>query len=359
MAELIVEGLSKSYGGRPVLETIDLSVRSGSLVAILGASGSGKTTLLRMICGFDQPDAGTIRIDGILMSGAGLHMPPEGRKIGYVAQDGALFPHLSVADNVLFGLARGERRDRRRLGELLAMVGLPAGFAGRTPDQLSGGEQQRVALARALAPGPRLVLLDEPFSALDAALRTETRNVVMAALSAAGATALLVTHDQPEALSMGNPVAVLRHGRMAQVASPGELYRAPADVDIARFVGEAMIVAGTAGNGKVTCALGTLPLAAGMPEGNVDVLIRPEQIRLVPFRYGAGVWAKVNGVKFFGPDAIVQLTAVQDGLALSFTARVAGHRAPQPDQEVSAVVEGELITFASNREPRSSTNPIE
>lgn len=345
MAELIIEGLTKSYGGRPVLENIDLSVRSGSLVAILGASGSGKTTLLRLICGFDQRDAGTIRIDGILMSGAGVHLPPEGRKIGYVAQDGALFPHLSVADNVLFGLGRAERRDRGRLAELLAMVGLPVGFADRMPDQLSGGEQQRVALARALAPEPRLVLMDEPFSALDAALRIETRNVVMAALSAAGATALLVTHDQPEALSMGDPVAVLWRGRMAQVASPSTLYRVPADVEIARFVGEAMIVAGTASEGKVVCALGKLPIMAGMPEGEVDVLIRPEQIRLVPFRYGAGVWARVNSVRFFGPDAIVQLTAAQDGQDLHFTARVAGQRAPQPDQEVSAVVEGELVTF--------------
>ncbi|MCZ8545158.1 TOBE domain-containing protein, partial [Mesorhizobium qingshengii] len=140
--------------------------------------------------------------------------------------------------------------------------------------------------------------------------------------------------------------------RMAQVASPGELYRVPADVDVARFVGEAIILPGTASKGEVTCALGKLPLAAGS-EGSVDVLIRPEQIRLVPFRYGAGVWAKVNGVKFFGPDAIVQLTAVQDSLTLSFTARVAGHRAPQPGQEVSAVVEGEVVSFAASGRSKS------
>jgi len=212
---------------------------------------------------------------------------------------------------------------------------------------LSGGEQQRVALARALAPNPRLVLLDEPFSALDAALRAETRQVVAMALSAAGATAVLVTHDQPEALSMGDPVAVLRHGRLVQVANPRLLYHAPNDVDLASFVGEAVIMRGLAKDGRVLCALGNLPLGPNMPEGEVEVLIRPEQIRLVPFRYGAGVWAKVDDVKFFGPDAAVRLTALQEGARLSFTARVVGHRAPQPYDEVSAVVEGDVVTFRS------------
>lgn len=345
MSELILEGLRKSYGGRPVLTGVELRVTSGSLVAILGASGSGKTTLLRLICGFDRADAGTITIDGFTVSAPGVHVPPEGRRVGYVAQDGALFPHLSVADNILFGLVRAERRSRKDLGALLDMVGLPAHFAERAPQQLSGGEQQRVALARALAPKPRLVLLDEPFSALDAAMRSETRQVVANALATAGATAVLVTHDQPEALSMGDPVAVLRCGQMVQVASPGELYRAPADAEIARFVGDAVIFAGAAAAGKVLCPLGNLLLAPGMAEGSVDVLIRPEQIRLVPFRYGAGVWAKVTAVTFLGPDAIVVLAATRDASPISFTARVAGHRAPALGDEVSAVVEGEVATW--------------
>ena len=345
MAELVVTGLGKSYGGRKVLDDVSLNVRSGALVAILGASGSGKTTLLRVICGFERADAGSIVIDGLTMSGPGVHVPPDRRKIGYVAQDGALFPHLTVADNILFGLARGERKARTRLGELLDMVGLPPAFAERSPQQLSGGEQQRVALARALAPKPRLVLLDEPFSALDAALRADTRQVVAAALTAAGATALLVTHDQPEALSMGDPVAVLRRGHLVQVANPRALYHVPSDADLAGFVGEAVIMRGLASEGRVVCALGNLPLGPNMPDGEVDVLIRPEQIRLVPFRYGAGVWAKVEDVKFFGPDAAVRLTALQEGATLSFTARVVGHRAPQPQDEVSAVVEGDVVTF--------------
>src|SRR5665213_396449 len=199
MSKLVIEGLKKSYGGPPILDGVDLTIRSGSLLAVLGASGSGKTTLLRLIAGFERAEAGRILVDGQVLSSAEVHVPPERRRIGYVAQDGALFPHLSVADNVLFGLPRRERQARQGLAELLDMVGLPFALAERGPHQLSGGEQQRVALARALAPKPSLVLLDEPFSALDAALRLETRRVVADALSAAGATALLVTHDHPAA----------------------------------------------------------------------------------------------------------------------------------------------------------------
>jgi iron(III) transport system ATP-binding protein len=347
MSNLVIEGLKKSYGGTAILDGVDLTIRSGSLLAVLGASGSGKTTLLRLIAGFERSEAGRILVDGQLLSSAEVHLPPERRRIGYVAQDGALFPHLSVADNVLFGLPRRERHAHQRLAELLDMVGLPLALAERGPHQLSGGEQQRVALARALAPKPSLVLLDEPFSALDAALRLETRRVVADALSAAGATALLVTHDQPEALSMGDVVAVLRHGQLVQAANPRDLYRFPADAEAARFVGDAVLLRGLATDGRVTCALGTLTPAPGMPEGIVDVLIRPEQIRLVPFRYGAGVWAKVVAVTFFGPDAIVGLRATQNGAEISFTARVVGHRAPKAGEDVSAVVEGDVVTYTA------------
>jgi iron(III) transport system ATP-binding protein len=229
MAALSITGLTKGFGDHTVLRELDLNVASGQLVAVLGASGSGKTTLLRLLCGFERADGGTIVLDGRTVAAPGLHVPPERRRIGYVAQEGALFPHLSIADNVLFGLPRRERRDTARAVALLAAVGLPASYAGRGPHQISGGEQQRVALARALAPSPSLVLLDEPFSALDAALRAETRQATAAALSAVGATALLVTHDQAEALSMGDQVAVLRGGRLVQVASPRVLYGHPAD----------------------------------------------------------------------------------------------------------------------------------
>ena len=251
MAALQVQGVRKAFDRQPVLQGVDLAVGAGRLVAILGRSGSGKTTLLRLICGFERVDAGEIAIDGQRVSTPALRLPPEQRRIGYVAQEGALFPHLTVAANVLFGLPRAARRERHRAEALLEMVGLPAAYAARWPHELSGGEQQRVALARALAPAPRLVLLDEPFSSLDAALRVETREAVAAALRQAGATALLVTHDQAEALSLGQEVAVLRAGRVVQMATPEVLYRQPADAELARFVGEAVLLPGVADGGQV------------------------------------------------------------------------------------------------------------
>ncbi|MDQ0392768.1 ABC transporter ATP-binding protein [Labrys monachus] len=339
MAELVIEGLAKSFGGRQVLSAIDLTVPSGSLLAILGASGSGKTTLLRLICGFEQAEAGSIRIDGRPVAGKGLHEPPERRRIGYVAQEGALFPHLDVAANIVFGLPRRQRAARHRVAELLDMVGLPAGFASRQPHQLSGGEQQRVALARALAPEPRLVLLDEPFSSLDTALRAETREAVAAALAAAGATAVLVTHDQPEALSMADPVAVLRGGRLIQVATPEELYRRPVDAALARFVGEAVLLPGLSDGVSVRCSLGQLTLAAGMPEGPVEVLVRPEQIRLGTAH---PVRARVCGVRYFGHDASIRLETADGG---TLSVRLSGHAVPKIGEEVALAVEGEVVAY--------------
>ena len=260
MTELSIAGLTKTLGSRVVLRDLDLTVELGALVAILGASGSGKTTLLRCICGFERADEGSIRIGDAIVASAKAHCPPERRRVGYVAQEGALFPHLSVADNIAFGLPRRLRREQRRVDELLELVGLPRAYAARAPQQLSGGEQQRVALARALAPDPALVLLDEPFSSLDAALRAGTREAVTAALARAGATALLVTHDQAEALSTGSQVAVLRDGRLIQVATPEILYRRPVDAELARFVGEAVLLPGVASGGRVACALGELTL---------------------------------------------------------------------------------------------------
>ena len=341
MAMLSISGLSKSFANHPVLRGLDLDVPSGQLLAILGASGSGKTTLLRLLCGFERADSGSIVLDGRMVAGSGRHVLPERRRIGYVAQEGALFPHLSIADNVLFGLPRRERRDRDRALTLLRGVGLPASYAARGPHQLSGGEQQRVALARALAPAPSLVLLDEPFSALDAALRAETRQAVAAALSAAGTTSLLVTHDQSEALSMGHQVAVLRRGRLVQVASPQTLYRRPVDADLARFVGEAIILPGLAGNGTVACALGTLTLADDMPGGNVDVMVRPEQVRLDP---AAALRVRVSQVTYYGHDASIRLELQASDLP-ALSARVHGHAAPRPGEETGLLVEGPVIAW--------------
>jgi iron(III) transport system ATP-binding protein len=342
MAELHIAGLSKSFGTMPVLHGVDLSVASG-LVAVLGASGSGKTTLLRLICGFERADAGSIRINGTTVCGPGLHVPAERRRVGYVAQEGALFPYLSVADNIVFGLPRQQRRQHHRVAELLELVGLPASYASRPPQALSGGEQQRVALARALAPAPRLVLLDEPFSALDAALRVQTRQAVVAALAAARATALLVTHDQSEALSVGDQVAVLRDGVLVQVASPRALYRVPADPDLARFVGEAVLLPGMARNGHVTCDLGVLKLVADAPDGPVEVLVRPEQIRLA-HGPAAGVAAVVSDITFYGHDASIGLLLTGTE-PLLLTARVAGHAMPSPGEAVGLSVEGEVVAY--------------
>ena len=215
MSEVRIERLSKRFGTHQVLRGVNLSVASGRLVAILGPSGSGKTTLLRLLCGFERQDEGAIWIGDTLMSGPSVHVPSERRRIGYVPQEGALFPHLSVADNIVFGLPRALRQARHRVAELLELVGLPQSYAARPPQELSGGQQQRVALARALAPAPALVLLDEPFSSLDAALRIETRQAVAQALTFAGATALLVTHDPAEAIALADRVLLVEDGAIA------------------------------------------------------------------------------------------------------------------------------------------------
>ena len=358
MARLSVKRLSKAFAGTPVLRCVDFEVAPGSLVAVLGASGSGKTTLLRLLSGFERTDSGAIEIDGQIVSGAGVHVAPEKRRIGYVAQEGSLFPHLSVADNVGFGLPRSERRNRSKVEALLANVGLPASYADRAPHQLSGGEQQRVALARALAPAPNLVLLDEPFSSLDAALRVETRQAVSAALAASSATALLVTHDQSEALAMGVEVAVLRGGVFAQIATPEILYRQPVDLAMARFVGEAVILPGTIRGGVAICALGHLPVALSAPDGPASVMVRPEQIRFLAKPNADTPRAGVLAVTFYGHDASVLLELEARGERVM--SLVPGYRAPRPGEDVCLSVEGTVMAYPQaesgtafvNRNPR-------
>jgi iron(III) transport system ATP-binding protein len=351
MAELRCEEITASYGrGSDVLEGVDLVVPDATLTAILGASGSGKTTLLRVIMGFIAQQHGTVTVGGVVVAQAGgTHLPPEKRSIGYVAQEGALYPHLSVAENVSFGLPRRERKDSARAREMLELVGLGARYADRRPHELSGGEQRRVALARALAPRPPLVLLDEPFSGLDAALRAETRAAVLHALAAQGTTAVLVTHDQAEALSMGREVGVLMSGRLVQTASPRALYQTPVSLDVARFVGEAVVVAGHARAGTVSCALGELALIDPEVRGPVEVMIRPEQIQ---FRRGEhhGPTATVRARTFYGPDSVVQLQL--EGVPAPISARVLGHDVPAPGEHVELSVVGEVMAY-----PRASAPP--
>jgi iron(III) transport system ATP-binding protein len=339
VSALTVTALAKSYGRTPVLAGVDLHVPAGTTTALLGPSGCGKTTLLRVVAGFDDPDAGTVELGGRVVAGAGRGVPARRRGIGFVPQEGGLFPHLSVGANVAFGLPRRLRRDRTRIAGLLALVGLDAAFADRAPHQLSGGQQQRVALARALAPEPSLVLLDEPFSSLDAALREDTRRAVAEALRATGATAVLVTHDQAEALSSADQVAVLRGGTLAQLADPRTLYREPTDLDVAAFVGEAVVLDGAASGGRVASELGELTLGRPCPDGPVRVMLRPEQLRLSA---GPGTLARVRGVDFYGHDARIELE-LPSGLRVS--ARTEGGALPAEGAEVAVSVQGPAVPF--------------
>jgi iron(III) transport system ATP-binding protein len=352
MADLECRDVRKAYGSRAVLNGVDLTVPEGTLTAILGSSGSGKTTLLRIVIGFLAPDGGVVAIGGrAVTDSAGTHVPPDKRAIGYVAQEGALFPHLTVAENVGFGLPRAERKRSTRIVEALDLVGLHARYAQSRPHELSGGEQRRVALARALAPRPALVLLDEPFSGLDAALRGETRAAVLDALAATGSTAVLVTHDQAEALSTGREVAVLRDGWLVQTAAPETLYRTPADLDLARFVGEAVVVSGEARDGTVVCTFGALRVRGEALPGSVAVMIRPEQIRVDRTAAEGGVAATVVRQIFYGAETVLQLQ-LADGSATRVTARTFDGAGAEAGAEVRLHVDGAVVTYpAADAEP--------
>ena len=311
MTAVRLGGVSKSYGTTSVLRELELDVPQGCFAAVLGPSGCGKTTLLRLIAGFERADSGRILLGDRVLDDGRSQVPAERRGIGYVPQEGLLFPHLDVARNVAFGLPlRERRRSRERVAELLELVGL-SGLERRRPDELSGGQQQRVALARALAPRPEVLLLDEPFAALDAGLREGLRQDVKAILAAVGATVILVTHDQEEALSLAEVVAVLRDGRIVQAASPQDVYSRPATADVARFVGDANLVPAVSAGATAVSPLGTLALAnGGAPSGTqILVLIRPEQIELVdPADAPPGApEATVCDTTYYGHDAVVTL----------------------------------------------------
>src|SRR5918997_4275976 len=269
---LRLRGLHKAYGPVRAVDGVDLEVPAGGICALLGPSGCGKTTTLRLIAGLERPDAGEIVVGRRVVSGGGRFVPAEERRIGMVFQDYALFPHMDVAGNVGYGL--GRKPDPGRVREALALVGL-AGSEKRPVHELSGGQQQRVALARALAPTPDLVLLDEPFSNLDASLRERLRGEVREILRRSGVPALFVTHDQEEALSLADRVAVMREGELAQTGTPEEVYGQPSDRWVADFLGEADVLPAAATDGYVECELGRLRLDPGF-RGNADVVIRPE-----------------------------------------------------------------------------------
>jgi iron(III) transport system ATP-binding protein len=273
--------LTKRFGEIVAVDDVSLEVRRGEFLAVLGPSGCGKTTLLRLVAGFESPDAGGIEIDGGVVAGPRRLVPPERRRIGMVFQESALFPHLDVAGNIGFGLPRRGRG--ARVAELVALVGL-AGLHSRMPHELSGGQQQRVALARALAPDPALILLDEPFSALDATLRAQLRVEVREILRQAGATTVFVTHDQGEALEISDRVAVMRAGRIEQLSTPSELYLRPINRFVAGFVGEANLVPGEVRHGEVQTLVGRFRAGNGrLADGaRAEVLLRPEQLHMLP-----------------------------------------------------------------------------
>jgi iron(III) transport system ATP-binding protein len=345
---LKIENLAKSFEGTKgqpatnVLHSLNLTVRQGELAAVLGASGVGKSTLLRLIAGFEAPTEGTISLDGKVISTPQAVTTPEQRSIGIVPQDAALFGHLSVAQNVGFGLAALSKQARTdRVAELLKLVEL-SDLADRKPAQLSGGQQQRVALARALAPKPKLVLLDEPFSALDAELRDRLRADVKRALRAEGATAILVTHDQEEALSIADRVAVLRDGTIAQVGSPLEIYNAPADVGIATFLGDSVVIDGRIEGGKVITDLGKLTPLNQVVEGDSGtVAIRYENFYLQPNPAGD---AEVISRTFFGHDAVLEVQTPKT----TIKARSNGPFAPEVGMRVTVWVRGSVNFYPAS-----------
>ncbi len=364
MNQLAVAGLYKAFGDHPVLTGVDLQVPAGSLTAILGPSGSGKTTLLRVLAGFERADAGTTTIGSSVVDGPGAHMAPEQRRIGYVPQEGSLFPHLTVAANIGFGLPRRQRRGPL-IAELLGAVGL-SGLGARYPHQLSGGQQQRVALARALAIRPRIMLLDEPFASLDAHLRASIRADVQKLLRKTGTTAVLVTHDQDEALSTADLVAVLRDGRIAQCGAPLDLYVRPADAEIARFIGEANLLNGLLSANMVDTVLGRLPVELAGPgnpgDGQVTVLIRPEQVELQPGwpdratgPPGPGAASQPSGrgcvagrvitYSYHGHDAVLRVQPEYDSAAPAIVVRTVGGGELPPGSPVTLRAQGPVLAW--------------
>jgi iron(III) transport system ATP-binding protein len=306
-AALVFEGVSKHYGPAVGVGTLDLSVPAGELVTVIGPSGCGKSTTLRLAAGLERPDRGTIRVAGDVVADKRRFVQPERRRVGLVFQDYALFPHMSVAQNIEFGLDRLNRAERRaRTGEVLDLVRL-AHLAGRYPHELSGGEQQRVALARALAPRPAVVLLDEPFSSLDESLRAQVRRDTVATLREAGTTGVLVTHDQTEALSVGTRVVVMHGGVIEQADTPEKVFEQPATRFVASFMGDADFLPARVHRALLTCEIGVVSTVPGWAnnEADVDVVLRPHEVALQPDPRSP---ARVSAVEYHGAFVLHYVT---------------------------------------------------
>src|SRR5699024_8576528 len=383
MKKLVVNNLSKRFANVQALDNVSVELEEGKILAVLGPSGCGKTTLLRSIAGFETPDYGSIQVDNRVLFDRRTNIKPELRKIGYVPQHGVLFPHLSVANNIAFGLhsttlSTAERR--LRVAEMLELVGMP-GLERRMPHELSGGQQQRIALARALAPSRSLVLLDEPFSALDAGLRQTLREEVKSTLASINATAIIVTHDQEEALSMADSVAVMREGQCVQVADPVTIYQHPTDIKVAKFVGEATLIPADlipprqapsvldntalqvleeskdllAQTPELTekqelqrafCALGELPLSANsaVQSGPATIMIRPEQFLLCEPRH-AQITGRVLKSIYCGHSTLLMVQTNPHCGDHEIQVRLNGAQKIVPEDIVHLCVRGEVMAY--------------
>ena len=359
---LIMERVSHAYGQVLAVDDFSLTVGAGELVCILGPSGCGKTTALRIAAGLEHLQSGRVLMAGREVAGPNADVPPEDRNIGLVFQDYALFPHLSVRANVAFGLNKTPAKERRaRVDEVLAQVGMQT-YSESYPHELSGGQQQRVALARALAPRPRVVLLDEPFSGLDRALRNQVRDVTLHVLKQSGAATLMVTHDPEEAMFMADRVALMRDGRIVQVGQPGELYSAPNSAFVASFFGEVNRLPGVVHEGRVQTPFGWVAVE-GFAEGDeVEVLIRPEALNLRAIGPGCRAGerpAHVLASRMLGRSSMIHLNVHgAHGHHLHLHARIPGRHLPA-EEEVMAVELDRSQTFVFPRnEPRPTGPPI-
>ena len=328
--------VTKSYGSEIVLSDFNLDVWNGSIVGILGISGSGKTTALRLLAGFDKPDSGIIEMRNRVISNEDTFLPPEERNVGMVFQDYALFPHLNVEKNISFGLSRDEIKGGR-LEEVLSMCNLET-YRNKFPQELSGGQQQRVSLARALAPKPEVILLDEPFTSLDAHMARDLREEVVSLLRQTETTAIIVTHDQEEALSVCDVVSVLENGSVIQSATPQEIYLNPVSQTVANSVGDPNILKGFSVDGRVETSLGTFVTAYN---GALDVSIRPECIELLLDSEGSYV---VKECTFYGHDQVISF---QNSKGEVFRARSLPNTIYEAGDKVNINI-SEVTTFPSN-----------
>lgn len=309
MTSLDIAHLEVSFGAKRVIQDLSLSLKEGEIAALLGPSGCGKTTLLRAIAGLIQPNSGTIRFGSQLVGLSSVVLPPHRRGIGYVPQQGALFPHLSVAKNIAFGLDKksySKAEIEKVVSEMLELISMK-GFEESLPSEISGGQQTRVALARALAVKPKMVLLDEPFSALDAQLRSDLRSDVVSLLRAAGTTAILVTHDREEALVSADRVVLMRSGQIAQHGTPEEVYENPISPTVAMSTGDALVLQGVRyADGSTSSAVH--PLASGQLAGQIgEVVIRPEELQLSTTPSKNSVEGTVVKIDYYGHDAMLEV----------------------------------------------------